>query len=394
MKTNNANKKAALVMAAFFWMFFAGSGTAQSLVSIDESLSKIIPQISPAVVTVEARVPGAKLPLSPEQRVRHGAPIRAMVGSGLLIDSLGHIITNLGIVDGRDEFKVGIYGTVVDAQLIGIDEPHRLAVLKVDGHYPHHIEVSPSQPAVGRIAVVFGRAPEQIAYPALGIVAGRRSDGNYLISCSAWPGVLGGGVFDVYGRLIGFISSGDIGREDGHGYPWGGIVMLPASVAVASANKIICCGNRHAGYLGIETVDIELVSATGQTTGQGVIVTRVEPHSPAAATGLREGDIITAFNHRSVTKEQELQRLILETDSDSPVNIEYTRGHQNVVASVRLSSFPDRRKDIALSDQKRTIPVQRALLPNDLAKRIDSLQFEMERLRRQVDRLLDESLSP
>jgi len=394
LKTNNANQKAAFIMAAFFWMYFVGGGRAQSLVSIDESLSEVLPRISPAVVTVEARVPGARLPLSPEQRVRHSVPVRAMVGSGLLIDSLGHIITNLGIVDGRDEFKVGIYGTIADARLVGIDEPHRLAVLKVEGHYPHYIEVSPFPPAIGRIAVIFGRAPEQIPYLTLGIVAGRRSDESYLVSGSAWPGFLGGGVFDIYGRLIGFISSGDIDPEDRSGYPWGGVVMLPASVAMASADKIICCGNRRAGYLGIETVDIELVSATGQTAGQGVIVTRVEPYSPAAATGLREGDIITAFNHRNIAEQKELQRLVLETGSDSLVDIEYTRGHQNVIARVRLTSFPNDRKYVSTYDTKQTALKRRPFLPNDLIRRIDSLQLEIEGLHRQINRLLDENLSP
>lgn len=392
MNKSAKDKKTAMLLAVFFsFLILSGTtGFGQSLSALDQELSQIIDRVAPGVVTVEARAPQPQAPLFPGRSTSAAEPVTAVVGSGLLLDSIGHILTVLHLVDGCSEFTVEIDNRTVKATLVGIDRRLNLAVLKIEGHYRQYLEMSPFPPFVGRMALAYGRVIGRTGYPTIGIIGGKRSDEHYLMSGSVLPGLLGGGVFDLGGRLIGMISSGSIDNYSDN--QWGGIVMLPASVVYAAADKIICCGGNVAGYLGVKTSSIELISARGRIMSEAVVITTVEPKSPAAVAGLRIGDVITRFSNHNVATDRELQRLVALNGADKTVNIEFIRGRNSRTAEARLTAFPP--ADFRPDGPARPLSNRAAIDSYRLQARVDSIRSELNRLQKELEIFLNRVQAP
>ena len=141
---------------------------------------------------------------------------------------------------------------------------------------------------------------------------------------------------------------------------------------------MICCGSREAGYLGVRTTTIELVSAGENVLGEAVVVSEVERNSPADRAGIRPGDIITRLSFRDVVSDRQLQRLVSSAGSDSTVIIDLIRGGRNVSVRVPLEPYnpPSR-------SARRYVPSQdeiNARLIVELQRRINIMKTEMERL--------------
>ena len=380
--------KTAIFLAVFFstLLMTCTDLSAQGLELLDRDISRVVRRISDAVVTVEARQPESRAPVFPGARSTISQPVNAVVGTGMIIDSSGHILTCLGLVDGFDRFRIEVEGHNLQAELVGVDRMHKLAVLKVDTVFQNYIIESPFLPTTGRLALAYGHAIGGYGFPALGIIAGKQSDGSYLVSGSILPGLIGGGIFDLSGKLLGVISSGSVTVNDSRG-SWDGIMMLPAATAMAAADRIICCGNREAGYLGIRTAAIELVSPAKKILGEAVVVSEVDPGSPADRAGLRVGDIITRFGVREVTDDRELQRLVGSAGADSTINIEYMRGQRLMNVVIALTS-PSTGSSFVSSPGLQDQPDRQTLIVIELQKRIDSMQVEIQDLQKQLDRLL------
>jgi len=387
LRRNAKDKKTAVLLAVFFSILLISSDNlaGQTLQALDREISQIVDQISGSVAIVEARPHEDHGPVFPGQARSMSRPVNAVVGSGLLIDSLGHVLTCLGLVDGYDEFRVELHDRVFNAVPIGVDRRLNLAVLKIDTVFDSFLELSPFPPLAGRMALAYGHSINHTGYPVLGIIAGRQSDGSYLVSGTVLPGLLGGGVFDLSGKLMGIISSGNVTVNDYRG-AWGGMVMLPASVAYAAADRIICCGNREAGYLGIHTTAIELVSPSQKILGEAVAISEVDPGSPAAAAGLREGDIVTRIAYRPVTNDRELQRLVSSAGADSTISIEFMRGPRRLNIAISLTSAPQ--QSFTRSAGPMVSSDRQTQLAIELQKRIDSMRVEMQRLEMQLEHLI------
>ncbi|MEE9443998.1 MAG: S1C family serine protease [candidate division Zixibacteria bacterium] len=379
--------KTARSSAVFFSilsLIIAASVQAQTLESLDFEIAQIIDRVSPAVVTIEARSQDSNTPLFPLKNNNNlSNPVRAVVGSGVIIDSSGHIMTVLSLVDGFDYFYVLIDDAKITAELVGTDRRLNLAVLKIDTDILPRIELSPYPPFAGRLALAFGRSLGGTGYPALGIIAGRQNDGSFLMSGSIMPGIIGGGVFGLSGRLIGLITSGGSIGQYSSEQMMGGILMLPAGAALTAAERIILYGDREAGYLGLKTTAIEMVDETGQVRGEAVVVSAVDAGSPAHRAGISTGDIITHFANYPITNDRELQRLAARWGVDSTVNIEYIRSGNELSMTLTLSSYmPD-------MYEKQSDPTNKDIITAfKIQNRIDSLRIEMSRLQTQLDKLI------
>jgi len=389
-QTVNVQKTAALLAVFFSTLTLcAGPVFGQSLEFLDREISGVIDRVSEAVVTVEARLRESRGPVfrGPANTMRD--PVNATVGTGLIVDSGGHILTVYGLVEGCDDFRVHYRDQNIKARLIGVDRGHNLAVLRIDETIDSHVELSPFPPFPGRLSLAYGRAAGGTGYPSLSIIAGRQSDGSFLVSGSAVPGTMGGGIFDLAGRLIGIIGSGTIPGNAARGGNRDGIVMIPAATAFEAADRIICCGSREAGYLGVRTTAIELVSAGEKVLGEAVVVSAVERNSPADRAGIRPGDIITRLSFRDVVSDRQLQRLVSSAGSDSTVIIDLIRGGRNVSVRVPLGLYDPPERNTG-----RYVPSQdeiNARLIMELQRRINIMKTEMERLQRELDRLLSGS---
>lgn len=378
-------------MAVFFSSLIVGPtiGTAQSLETLDNEIFSIVRDISSAVVTVEARLPMPKIPVSPENLNRIGEPVNATLGTGIIMDSSGHILTVIEMVEGFETFFIHLANRNVKAVLVGVDRSSGLAVLAINERTPNFLDASPFPPFTGRLSLIYGRAAGGTGYPSLGIIAGRQRDGSFLISGSIPPGLPGGGIFNLEGQLIGVIRSGNE-RQSGGGSS-AGIIIHQSSDAYASAYRIICCGSHDAGYLGVRTTAIELVTETGEVLGEAVVISEMEMNSPAAAAGLRIGDVITLFASHPVTNDYDLQKLAGSVGPDNIIEIEFLRGRDRAVVKVTLSSYPESYGlDYKASSSSEQFRISQA---RQLQKKIDSMDGEMRRMQKALDRLISRSAS-
>lgn len=378
--------KAAVSLAAFFSgvVLWAAPACGQSLQALDQEMSKMVSVLASGVVTIEARPPESRIPRFPGQNLATEQPVNAIVGSGLIIDSVGHILTTLNLAEGCEEFEIDCDGKRFPARLVGVDHRHNLAVLKSEGSFRHYIKPSPIPPLEGRLVLAYGKTIGRFGYPMLGIIAGRQNDGTYLMSGTLLPGLLGGGVFDLSGFLLGVIIGGDIGPDDDGGRVPGGVVLAPTGMALSAADKIICCGNRPAGYLGLETSAIELVSAEGKVMREAVVVTYVDPASPAESAGFAVGDIITHLNRQDIIEDRDLQKTISTAGADSTVTIEVIHGRQTRTVAVTLGTQSGPR-DFPAGVAQMTGGGRR---DSDMERRIDSVRTEILRLQKELDQML------
>lgn len=386
--------RTAISVAVFFSMsivlvILPETTTAQSLESLDNEIASIVRDVSSAVVSVEARLPLPKRPISPENVNRIGEPVNATIGTGIIMDSLGHILTVLDMVDGFESFYIHLGKQSVKAVLVGVDRSSGLAVLAINRRTPNYLEASPFPPFAGRLSLIYGRTSGNTGYPTLGIIAGRQRDGSFLISGSVPPGLPGGGVFNLQGQLIGVISSGNGGLYDGGSSA--GIIIQQSADAYASAYRIICCGNHDAGYLGVRTTAIELVTETGEVLGEAVVISEIEAGSPAATAGLRIGDVITRFASHPVTNDYELHKLAGTAGPDNIVEIEFIRSRDRALVNVTLMAYP---ADYGLTYDASPASKQfRMSQARQLQKQIELIDDKIRYLQKALDQLLSRSAS-
>ncbi len=369
-------------------VFFTGSAGAadSSLYNLENGLSELIYGISRSVVTVEATrsVPGDLLEGAADEAVHR------LITSGTIIDSAGHIIVAAVSVAGYDQIVVRFEDRQLPARLVGIDYHTGLALLSVGYPLGRPARLTEKHGCVGRMIVAIGNAYGLRASPTLGFCAGTRPDGSLQFSAAITPGTIGGGVFDLAGRLLGMVIGG-IGR-DGSGETG---LAVPAHKLPATVNYLLTRGDRVAGYIGITTADIEIspgieltppiqpASSGGRrlmVVDKGTIVTEVMNDSPASRSGLRKGDLLFSIGNRSIGSAFELMNQVQHSVPGRVIELGVIRHNRPYMIRVNVG-------------QRQLSPVGNfsagPLTPSPNAHTRDSICREVEHLKRSLIRLED-----
>jgi 2-alkenal reductase len=304
------------------------SATRQADVST-ETKDAIVNRVNPAVVTIEN-----------QQKGLDGSTQTASMGSGFIIDSQGHIVTNNHVVDGADSLVVVLLdGTKVDAALVGADSFQDVAVIQMTGDVPAVVPFGDSstvQP--GQSVLAIGSALGEFRNTVTdGIVGGvdRSLDtgqgyslGN-LIQHDAPinPGNSGGPLLNVNGEVIGMntaVVRGGFGQTGSEG-----LGFAIASNAVKSyADEIIAHGAVTHPYVGVSFRSLSpLNGSTATDTPEPVMLVDVLDDGPAAAAGLVAGDQIVAVE--GVTLDGEHQFLNEVYKHKPGDTIRFTVQHQD-----------------------------------------------------------------
>jgi len=262
------------------------------------------------------------------------------LGSGVVFDTNGDIVTNNHVVGGNGgPFTVTAGARSFGASLVGRFPPDDLAVVRVSG-----AQLTPaafadsSQLEVGNVAIAIGNPLGLRSSVTDGIVSAFRqgvSEGNgvalpLMIQTSAAinPGNSGGALADLEGRVIGIPTLAATDPELGGAAAPGIGFAIPSNLVKDIATQIIRNGhvtNSHRAYLGIEI---------GDTNGLGVYVQSVAASGPAAKAGLRRGDLITAVNGQAVKSVEELRALV-EKSKDT-VALLVRRGDATVFVPIEI----------------------------------------------------------
>src|SRR5256714_4438643 len=264
--------------------------------------------------------------------------VQNSLGSGVVVTSEGHIITNNHVVDQVDEIEVQLSdGKTKKAKLIGADSVADLAVLKIDepGLKPLKFGDSDAVQA-GDFVVAIGNPFGFEETVTDGIISSKsrpnRADGfgDFLQTNAAInPGNSGGPLVNLRGEIIG-INTAIISRSGGS---QGIGFAIPSNSVKTALESLLKNGRIIRGYLGIQARP----TTQGVAETDGVIVDDVVANSPAAEAKLRRDDVIKKFNGHNVRNITELRSLVAQVELDKQVELELVRNGttQKVTAEIK-----------------------------------------------------------
>jgi putative serine protease PepD len=304
-------------------------------------------------VTTAAPVSPGSLQGSYERAISRAAPsvveIRSAtgLGSGIVLDTKGDIVTNAHVVGTGTSFTVVTSaGRQYPAKLVGSFPPNDVAVVHVSGARLRAATFADSSRLrPGQIVLAMGSPLGLQTSVTDGIVSavGRTvSEPNGVTlpnviqtSASINPGNSGGALLDIDGRVVGIPTLAAIDQELGGSAPGIGF-GIPSNTATSLAQQIVAHGkvvNSHRAYLGVQ-----IGSLTGAS---GVLVVSVKPGGPAAHAGIQAGDVIVRLNGRSTPTAAALEDILanLDVGTSVPVVVRHQDGSQSTV-TVKLGSLP------------------------------------------------------
>lgn len=295
------------------------------LSSVPLSYADVVSRVAPAVVTVHTsrrvRAP-EQFPFFDDNFLRQlfggsfgrrqqqpAQEVERTLGSGVIVRSDGHILTNQHVIDGAEEIKVDLNNhQSYTARVVGSDPPSDLAVLKINADNLPVLSLADSDKVrVGDICLAIGNPLGVGETVTSGIVSakGRQtglSTGSFQdflqTDAPINQGNSGGALVNTTGALIGINSQiiSTTGGSIGLGF------AIPSNMARTVMDQLIKRGKVERGHLGVgvQTLTSGLADSLGVKGTKGVVVTSVEPGSPAASAGLKSGDVITALNGNTV----------------------------------------------------------------------------------------------
>lgn len=270
-------------------------------------------------------------------------------GSGVIVDPRGYIVTNNHVVEGEQSLQV-IYidGTKADVAVVGTDPIADIAVLKAEGKIPAAAEFGDSSALEpGQLAIAIGSPLGDFrGTVTLGIVSALnrrvgRQNGLIQTDAAINNGNSGGPLLNALGQVIGIntlvvrsTSEGNV--AEGLGF------AIPSNQVRQIVTQLITQGKVDHPYMGVsyQEVDPAVASALKLDASQGVVVTQVDPSSPAAKAGLKESDVILTLDANKIDLDHPLSGILLDHKVGDTVTLTIMRSKQQLQIRVTLSTHP------------------------------------------------------
>jgi serine protease Do len=297
------------------------------------------------------------------------------LGSGVVIDRDGLILTNNHVIEKADEIKIRLQnGKEYDAKVVGKDPKTDLALIKVtpDKDFPEAANLGDSDAVqVGDWAMAVGN-PFGLGHTvtvgiisAKGRVIGAGSYDDFIQTDAAInPGNSGGPLFNMKGEVIG-INTAIVAQGQGIGF------SIPINMAKELLPQLKT-GKVVRGWLGVMIQDItpELAKSFDLEEKKGVLIADIIEGGPADKAELQRGDIILGFNGKEVNNVHEVSRTVASTTPGTNVDIEIIRDGKKKTVKVKIGTMPEQEGLEPETVEKKTawgLTVQN--LTSELAKR-------------------------
>ena len=318
---------------------------AAALMQLNNALEGLAAKVSPAVVQILVTGYG---PLHEENRTQTALIVRQnAVGSGVIVDSSGYIMTNAHVVEGAQRIRVALplpgdsgravpvgKRHILEARLIGVHKETDLALLKIDEKdLPTLPLLVQPRPRVGQLVFAIG-SPEGLQNSVtMGVISAvaRQPDPEKALTyiqtdAPINPGNSGGPLVDMNGSVLGIntfiLSTG--GGSEGLGF------AIPARIVDFVYHSLRKYGHVHRVEIGAVAQEITPTIADGLRLSQrwGVIIADVKPDGPAAAAGLQVQDIVLTADDRRIETLPALSSSLYLHRLDQVLKLEILRGDQ------------------------------------------------------------------
>ena len=288
---------------------------------------------------------------------------RRSLGSGVIVDKRGYILTNNHVIEQADEIEVRLSDKrKFTAKVIGKDSKTDLAVIKIDA--PDDLPVAKlgdsTKIRIGEWAIAIGNPFGLDQTVTVGVISavGRSEVGittyeDFIqTDASINPGNSGGPLLNLNGEVIG-INTAIVATGQGIGF------AIPISMAKEIKDRLIAQGKVVRGWLGVGIQELteELAAQFGVKPEDGVLVGNVMKDSPAERGGMKPGDIIQEFSGTKISGVHQLQREVAQSPVGSPVRLKVLREKQPVMLTIVLGEQPT---DVAAASEPGSTPAQAA----------------------------------
>ena len=341
------------------------------------SYAPVVERVMPAVVTIRVEKRASMVPTAGQQipeelrrffgdqlpsRGQRAPRVQRGLGSGVIVSQEGYILTNNHVVEGSDTVAVELPDRrSFSAKVVGTDPATDLAVVKIDARNLPTLEFGDSDAVkVGDVALAVGNPLNVGQTVTSGIISakGRQtpdgSDGyqDFLQTDAAINhGNSGGALVNAGGQLIG-IPSQILTPTDGN---IGLGFAIPSNMAKYVMDQLIASGSVRRAKLGvtIQQITPDLASSLGLPNTRGALVSGVEDGSPAARAGVRQGDVITSYNGRSVDDNNQLRNSVASTKPGASVSLQVLRNGRTETLQATVGELESKRERVAPPSEQR-----------------------------------------
>ncbi len=277
---------------------------------------------------------------------RNGNRRSSSLGSGVIVGADGYILTNYHVVANADEVLVAFHtGQATAATLVGGDAETDLAVIKVAAKDLPAIALgSAENTRVGDIALAIGNPFGFGQTVSAGIISAKGRAGltaspysDFLQTDAAInPGNSGGALVDTKGQLIGIntLIFSRSGGSEGIGF------AIPVETAMSVKQQLVTHGKVVRGWLGIDLESV-VVNGINADSRPGLRINRLLRDGPAAAAGLRVGDVILSINSEPVSSAVMVSQQIAQTAPGTQLELDLIRGDQQLTLRAQTVVRPD-----------------------------------------------------
>jgi Do/DeqQ family serine protease len=292
---------------------------------------------------------GEGQPTKPSERTRQG------IGSGFVISSDGHILTNSHVVNKADKVTVSFSdGRTLEGNVLGEDPASDVAVVQVQASNLPTVALGRSeQVEPGQWAIAIGNPLGLQETVTVGVISATSRSGSDIgvsdkridfiqTDAAINPGNSGGPLLNARGEVIG-INTAIIQGAQGLGF------AIPIDTAQRIAQQLITKGRAEHPYLGVQMVTLtpEIKQKLSNrnipvAADRGVLIVGVAQNSPADKAGIKPGDVIQAIGNQPINKANELQQQIERSGIGNPLQLQLQRNGQSLNVAVRPEPLPTR----------------------------------------------------
>jgi serine protease Do len=300
------------------------------------------------------------------------------LGSGIIIDPQGHIITNFHVAGGATQLKVFLSnGNQYSAKLVGGDPKTDLAVIEIAAKEPlPHLSFGDSDKLeVGEWVVAIG-APRALENSVTqGIISAKHRRGitdpsgyqDFLqTDAPINPGNSGGPLLNLQGEVVGVNAaiSSESGGFEGIGF------TIPSNIAAYVSRALIAQGKVERGWLGISIRDLtpEIAQSLHLKTSKGALVVDVVKGGPAEKAGLKKNDVVIGYRGKDVPDSSTFRNEAAATPIGEEAKIDFFRGGKKEELTMRVGSLEEGTKIIAAALKDRFGLEVRPVTPKEVEK--------------------------